>query len=275
MRISIIIPVHNQWHYTEQCLKALQSTVSPEVDILVVDNASTDGTHSRLAEFPCVRVFTNTENKGFAGACNNGISATQGQDWRIFLNNDVLLSEGWLEGLLGAAEQFGVDIISPAMREGSYDYDVEARARFLREHLGDHLRRDIAHGVCFAVRSTVFDAIGVFDESFRIGQYEEADMYRRARKAGFRIATTGRSFIHHFSSITQKALSKTSGSAYGAENQKYYRRKWKLNWFKRKKEKLQDNLKLKSYIRTEKKLAGTVLVDASGIAENREFRVHD
>lgn len=263
MRIAIIIPVYNQWHYTHQCLMSLHGTMVDSADIFVVDNASTDGTSARLLDFKDVRVITNVENRGFAGACNQGIMASSGYDWRIFLNNDVLLPQGWLKGLLDAAEQQGIDIISPSMREGPSNYNIEERSRFLQQHLGDHLRRDVAHGVCFAVRSRVFDVIGNFDESFRIGQYEEADLYRRARKAGFRIATTGRSFIHHFSSVTQKAMSKTSNSDYGSANQRYYRRKWKLNWLKRKKEKLQDNLKLKSYIRREKRMASTVLIDRS------------
>lgn len=264
MKIAIIIPVFNQWNYTAQCLSCLSQTVSSEsVSVLVVDNASTDETGVRLLCHEHVQVITNDENRGFAGACNQGIEASSGYDWRIFLNNDVLLSLGWLEGLLVAADQFAIDIISPSMREGPHNYDLEERSCFLRQHLGDHLRSDVAHGVCFAVRSRVFDVIGNFDESFRIGQYEEADLFRRARKAGFRIATTGRSFIHHFSSVTQKALSKTSGSSYGSVNQQYYRKKWKLNWIKRKIEKLMDGLKLRSFIRHENREADTSLIDRS------------
>lgn len=261
MRIAIIIPVHNQWHYTQQCLNYLRRTIPHGVHVYVVNNASTDGTDLRLDDYPEVRVVTNRENKGFAGACNQGISATIGYDWRIFLNNDVLLSHGWLEGLVDAAEQFGIDLISPSMREGFPDYDIDDRARFLRNHLGDHIRQGMAHGVCFAVRSYVFDEIGCFDESFLIGQYEDADFYRRAREAGYRIATTGRSFIHHFSSITQKALSKTRGSSYSSQNQRYYREKWKLSWCKRKMEKIQESFMLNRYMRYERRIADTVLID--------------
>jgi len=232
-------------------------------DLLVVDNASTDETRDRLLSVDGVRMIRNSENRGFAGACNQGISASEGSRWRIFLNNDVLLPSGWFEGLIGAADEYGIDIISPAMREGPHTYDVEERASLLRNKLGSHLRRDMAHGVCFAVRDRVFEDVGNFDESFRIGQYEEADFYRRARKAGFSIATTGRSFLHHFSSVTQKALSRTGLSDYGAENQKYYRRKWRLNWLKRKKEKFLDGIALKRCIRHERRLANTMLIDRS------------
>lgn len=260
---AVIIPVLNQWAYTEKCLADVAQSVDADTKIVVVDNGSTDETKERLSACGGITVLRNSENRGFAAACNQGIQASAGCAWRIFLNNDVLLPRRWYHDLLGVAEQYGIDIISPSMREGPHNYDLEDRAALLRDTLGDHLRNGMAHGVCFAVRERVFDTIGGFDEAFRIGQYEEADLYRRARKAGFRIATTGRSFIHHFSSVTQKALSKSSGSDYGSENQRYYRRKWKLNWFRRKMEKLRDNLRLKGYIRRERSLANTLLVDRS------------
>jgi GT2 family glycosyltransferase len=202
------------------------------VKVLVIDNASTDETRDFLRAAEGVQVISNIENRGFAGACNQGIAASTDSDWRIFLNNDVLLPSEWLDGLLSAADQYGIDIISPAMREGPLNYDVAERATLLRQELGDHIRRNVAHGVCFAVRDRVFKSIGCFDESFRIGQYEEADFYRRARQAGFALATTGRSFIHHFSSVTQKAITSSSPSRHGEENQKYYRKKWRLDFRK-------------------------------------------
>jgi len=263
MRCRIIIPVYNQWLYTEQCLKSVTLSIPEETDILVIDNASYDETAARLSEMQGISVISNAENLGFAKAINQGIEASPAADWYIFLNNDVLVSRDWFSGLIDAADEHDIDVISPAMREGPLTYDLEERATLLRQKLGNHLRRNVAHGVCFAVRDRVFRSIGCFDESFRIGQYEEADFYRRARQAGFALATTGRSFIHHFSSVTQKAISRTSPSGYGEENQKYYRKKWRLNWLKRKKEKLQDAIILKRYIQAEKRLANTVLVDRS------------
>jgi len=260
---AIIIPVFNQWAYTESCLADLRQSVEADTKIVVVDNGSTDETCECLGNCGGVIVIRNSGNRGFAGACNQGIEASAGCRWRIFLNNDVLLSRGWYHGLLSAADQYRIDLISPAMREGPLNYDIAERATLLRQKLGDHLRRNVAHGVCFAVRDRVFRSIGCFDESFRIGQYEEADFYRRARQAGFALATTGRSFIHHFSSVTQKAITISSPSKHGQENQKYYRKKWRLNWLRRKKEKLQDAIILKRYIRMEKRLARTVLIDRS------------
>jgi len=263
MRCRIIIPVYNQWLYTKQCLKSVAPSIPEGADVLVIDNASSDETAARLSQMQGISVISNAENLGFAKAINQGIEASPAADWYIFLNNDVLVSRDWFSGLIDAADEHDIDVISPAMREGPLNYDLEDRAVGLRRVLGNHLRRGMAHGVCFAVRGAVFATVGRFDEAFRIGQYEEADFYRRVKQADFSLAVTGRSFIHHFSSVTQKAISRTSSSGYGEQNQKYYRKKWRLNWLKRKKEKLQDAIILKRYIRKEKRLANTVLVDRS------------
>jgi GT2 family glycosyltransferase len=84
------------------------------------------------------------------------------------------------------------------------------------------------------VHRRVFEAIGLFDENYRIGQFEDADFFRRATNAGFRLGITGRSFIHHFGSVTQKALGQGRvEKPYVAENRAYYRKKWRLTWWRR------------------------------------------
>ncbi len=95
-------------------------------------------------------------------------------------------------------------------------------------------RHGVANGICFMVRNTVFESVGFFDENFRIGQFEDTDFFLRARRAGFKLATTGCSFIHHFGSITQNSIRKDKAERpYESENRAYFRRKWKLNSPKR------------------------------------------
>jgi GT2 family glycosyltransferase len=92
------------------------------------------------------------------------------------------------------------------------------------------VRDGVADGICFAVRRRVFERIGFFDENFRIGQFEDTDFFRRAGEAGFRLGTTGASFLHHFGSVTQDAIrERRPGRPYESENRAYFRRKWKLS----------------------------------------------
>jgi len=263
LNCAIIIPVLNQWTYTAQCLEHLKKTVPASVQVVVINNGSNDETTENLKRHPWIHLISNETNQGCARAWNQGVEASPDAFWRIFLNNDVLLPNCWLEGLLDSAQSLGLDIASPAMREGPLNYSFEERASFVVTRMGSMMRREMAHGVCFAVRNTVFQRIGRFDESFRVGQFEDTDFFRRASLAGFSSAIVGASFIHHFSSVTQKALKKTPVGSYEAENRAYFRKKWNLHWLRRKLEKLQKARRLKSYIREEQEATGSKLVDRS------------
>lgn len=266
MHVAIVIPVLNQLDYTQGCLRCLQPNLSAGVRVIVVDNGSTDGTAEWLATQPGIEVIRNDVNRGCAPAWNQGVAAARvrltgsdsllgktggantserdsaravaAPDWVVVLNNDVLLPDGWLEKLLTAANHQNLDVVCPAMRERDQNYDFAAYAHEFMTALGDVVRHGGAHGVCFAVRRAVFERIGGFDEAFRIGQFEDADFFRRAKLAGFRTGIVGACFIHHFGSVTQDALSDSRKQRpYEAENRAYFRKKWKLGWARRRGEK--------------------------------------
>lgn len=232
-RISIVIPLYNQLSYTKSCLASIQETTPQDAEIILLDNASSDGTGAYLATLSKVTAICNEVNLGCAGAWNQGISAASGE-WIVILNNDVILSSGWIEGLLKAAEQWELDVVSPAIREGEQNYNIETNALEVTSHMSGVIRRGTAHGICFMVHRRVFDAIGGFDENFRIGQYEDTDFFLRARQSGFKLGTVGSSFLHHFGSVTQNSM-KTARvvKPYAQENKAYFIRKWKLPWWKR------------------------------------------
>lgn len=230
---SIVIPLYNQLTYTRMCLESIRATVPEEVEIILVDNASTDGTAEYLATHGCVSVISNTENLGFAGACNQGIRAATGE-WIVVMNNDVLLSAGWLEGLWAAARRWDLDMVSPAIREGEHNYDIEQNACRLTGRMESVIRRGMVSGICFMAHRRVFNTIGLFDENFRIGQYEDKDLFLRAVKAGFKLGIVGSAFLHHFGSMTQKSIKGASVTkSYALENKAYFIRKWDLPWWKR------------------------------------------
>jgi GT2 family glycosyltransferase len=225
VNISIVIPVYNQVHYTRICLESLLPTLAgQQAEVLVIDNASSDETAAYLAGCHGIRVINNAENLGCAGAWNQGIRETTG-DWVIVLNNDVIVWPGWLEGLIAGATERRLDIVSPAIREGEYNYPINEYAAAFTAKMAAVARFGVADGICFMVRREVFTTIGTFDENFRIGQFEDTDFFRRAVLAGLRLAITGRSFLHHFGSVTQDAIQKKrTVRPYAAENRAYYRR---------------------------------------------------
>src|SRR5687767_14281111 len=112
MRCSIVIPVHNKAALTRQCLDAIYEH-PPEADheILVVDDASTDGTADMLAGYgDALRHMRLERNSGFATACNTGAEAAGG-DRLVFLNNDTIAQPGWLDALVGYADRTGAPVV--------------------------------------------------------------------------------------------------------------------------------------------------------------------
>ena len=102
---SIIIPCWGQLEFTRQCLAALKSHTRRPWELIIVDNGSTDGTPdylagvSDMANMP-VTVVTNATNRGFPAAVNQGLKAARGE-YLVLLNNDVVVTDGWLEQLVG------------------------------------------------------------------------------------------------------------------------------------------------------------------------------
>lgn len=231
--IGITLAVYNKLEYTRICLESLHEYLPPHATVVVVDNASSDGTPEYLASLPWITVISNEENRGCAPAWNQGIQAAGG-DWVVVLNNDIVLTKGWWHGLVDAAERWKLDIVSPAVREGDLNYDIVAYSREFSARMADVIRRNCAHAICFAARRTVFETIGAFDENFRIGQYEDTDFFHRARLAGFRLGKVGGSFLHHFGSVTQQSMQKNRvTNPYASQNKAYFIHKWKLTWWQR------------------------------------------
>lgn len=242
MDCSIVIPVFNQPAYTTQCLDSLRRAGVPDSQIIVVNNGSTDGTREFPASRPQLNVIHNVENRGCGFAWNQGAKVLPAS-WTVLLNNDVLVTAGWLEGLVYFAEQGSFDIVSPAMCEGGLDYDLEAHADKFTTRMANVRRKGVAHGVCFMVRRRVFEQIGFFDDDPRLGGYEDDEFFRRARKAGFRLAVTGSAFIHHFGSVTQKSIKACMNKPDASlGDREYYRQKYRLTWFVRRQERLRKGI---------------------------------
>jgi len=261
MDVSIVIPVYNQVDYTRICIESLLPTLTGKYEIMVISNGSTDGTGDYLSKFPDIKLVMNKENYGCPFAWNQGVITSTGQ-WIAILNNDIILSKGWLEGLLEFAEKKGVDIACPAYREGEYNYDIAEYSTEYIRRMYPVSRMGVAHGICFMVHRRVFDMIGLFDERLRIGQYEDADFFRRAKHAGFTLGITGRSFIHHFGSATQKSLQESGDiDYYEEENRAYYRNKHGLSFLKRFFEKRRDGLQAFRWRMSEKRRYGHTLIE--------------
>jgi GT2 family glycosyltransferase len=233
-RVSLVIPVYNQLVHTMQCLESILRLPDKGDEIIIVDNASTDGTPGYLKGVG-VTVIGNATNLGCAKAWNQGIRASRGDVIGI-LNNDIVVTPGWLSALLRFMGQRGHGIVSPAMREGPLDYELNLYAAEFTAACREATRPGLL-GPCMLVRREVFDRIGYFDEGFTCGGCEDLDLLWRAQKAGITAGVTGAAFIHHFGMVTQKAVKKSETSTYATQNLAYFQHKWRRtvrgNWLQR------------------------------------------
>ena len=227
-RLAIVIPVFNQLHYTRQCVETLNGAGVADDQIIIINNASTDGTAEFLATHPQIHTVNNEANVGCGPAWTQGAKLSAAE-WTVVLNNDVLIPANCLEGLIDFAVENNYDIACPAMREGEADYDWQQHADGFMQKMRDVRRDDIGHGVGFMVHRRVFEKIGYFNN---FGGYEDDDFFRRARSAGFRLATTGRAWLHHFGSVTQKSTK--FKVVMTREHRDRYRRVIGRNWLQRK-----------------------------------------
>ena len=214
--VSIIIPVFNGVEYTQQCVASIRHSTSPPYELIVVNNGSTDGTAQYLAACEGVRVITNPNNRGFAAAVNQGVRAASGRSY-LLLNNDTIVSQGWLDRLLlSLRSDARIGLVGPCsngvpgpqrVSPGCKDLDNidQFASEFYTQHRGQAQAVTVLVGFCMLIRREVVDRVGLLDESFGVGTYEDYDYCRRAAAEGFRLLIRRDVYVHHFSSVTLHA----------------------------------------------------------------------
>ncbi|HEX4122408.1 MAG TPA: glycosyltransferase [Verrucomicrobiae bacterium] len=244
--VTVVIPTFNKIELTRKCLEALRaSTPAPRHDIIVVDNGSTDGTQEFLrAEEAAgrLRAILNTENVGFAKACNQGAAAAFGR-YIAFLNNDTEPQANWLGPLFSLVEGdpsvavAGSKLLYPngtiqhagVALADCWDHDpLLAFHLFANEKADFPLanQRRVYQAVTAAsmlVRKTCFDEVGGFDEQYWNG-YEDVDLCLRLRQRGWLAVYEPASVVIHHESQSGPERFRRVG-----ENIELFHRKWLEN----------------------------------------------
>jgi GT2 family glycosyltransferase len=233
---SIIIPMHNKVEYTLQCLKYLQQNTPAIYEVIVVDDASDAGDLKRLRAVEGITVVEHHECQGFARACSSGAAVAR-SDYLLFLNNDTIPLEGWLEPMLQTLEHnpkvgiVGSKLIFPGsslIQHTGMAFDRHG----LPYHLGLH--RDMTDsaaaqgrfvvavtGACFMTRKTLYDQLHGFDEVFRNG-FEDVDYCLRAAELRYQTWYCAESELYHYESVTDGRINDLQET----NNRNIYRARW-------------------------------------------------
>jgi GT2 family glycosyltransferase len=214
---SIIIPNWNGARHLPICLNALrQQTYSP-LEIIVADNASTDGSRALLArDYPEVHMIALPENQGFTGACNAGLRQAQGA-YVALLNNDTEADAGWVAAVVRAFERHpDAGLVASKMllfdrrdhlhtAGDFYRVDGQAGNRGAWQlDLGQFDHEMYVFSACggsAAYRRTMLDEIGLLDDDFFFS-LEDIDLAWRAQLAGWRCIYTPAAVVYHHLAAT-------------------------------------------------------------------------
>jgi len=211
--VSAIVVNWNGLVYLPECLDSLVAQSYSALEIVVVDNGSTDGSAAYLREQPAgrLRLVESPSNLGFAGGNNLGIRAAKGA-YLALLNNDAVADPRWIEALVRAAEADpAVGMCAsriclwrqPDLLDGAgllVSGDGIGRGRGRLEADGESYRREtdvLIPSACAALyRRAMLDEIGLFDEDF-FAYCEDTDLGLRARIAGWRCRYVPEATVRH------------------------------------------------------------------------------
>lgn len=242
-RASIIIVTFNNLELNQLCLEKLyELTEWPNFEVIVVDNASTDGTREFLQDaerdHPNLRVVLNDANLGFAAANNIGLKMATG-DFLVLLNNDTVVTRGWLSALLRHLHADAeIGLVGPVTNAISNEAKIEVgyqriedmpnwAAGYVRDHDGETFPISMLAMFCVAMRRDVFERAGLLDEQFGVGMFEDDDYCRRVSELGFKLVCARDSFIHHWQRASFKLLGEDEYLRIYRENQRKFEEKWR------------------------------------------------
>lgn len=198
--VSIVIVTHGAWSWTERALTAAGAHTDVPHEIIVVDNASPDGTVSQIRErFPDVRLLTNDTNAGFGAANNQAARIAQGEVLAL-VNSDAVVPAGWVGPLLAALDRPGVGAVVPALvnEDGTMQIagalvapDGSVLALGNGDHVDDPAWRfpratDFGAAACMLLRRDTFLQAGGFLDAYNPAYFEDVDLCLTLLEQGLR-----------------------------------------------------------------------------------------
>lgn len=240
--VSIVVPCFDRWEYTNRCLLALAACWDEDIpaEVLVVDDGSADETNALLERSSGIRVIRNPVNVGFVGAANAGAREAHGR-FLHFLNNDTIVTEGWMRPLLETfARDDRIAGVSSQLRHPNDDL-AEAGSVIWRDAQGSNYGRDgsphdwryryvrdIDYGsaASFMVRRDRFEAAGGFSTLFAPAYYEDVDLCFALRQQGDRVVYQPRSVVYHLEGISYGSNLDAAAIALQESNRGKFQDKW-------------------------------------------------
>ncbi|MBR1478221.1 MAG: glycosyltransferase family 2 protein [Lachnospiraceae bacterium] len=236
-KTALIILSHNNAYLMQKCLESIRLNCDPSsCEVVILDNASDDGIADWLKLQENITLLLSDKNEGFTKGCNIAIEYADRESDIFLLNNDTRVPPNalfWLRMGLYEAEDVGavgsmvnycnnkqLRDVAFAMPEDYVEYGAKNNI-FLEE---PYIEEDALGGFAMLIKRKVLDEVGVFDESFSPGYFEDTDLSFRIRKAGYRLNVVRNSFIYHVGS--QSFAKRPDLEEIYERNKMYFMKKW-------------------------------------------------
>lgn len=214
---SIVILTYNNLEYTKKCIESIRkNNILDNYEIIIVDNASTDGTREWIKRTQGIKYILNDKNVGFPKGCNQGIELANVENDIFLLNNDTLIMANSIFNLrFGLYSDMQIGAVGAVSNRVSYGQQIKEEYDSLRQYeiyamknniprIQDHEMRLKLVGFAMLIKREVLNQVGYLDEQFTPGNYEDDDLSIRIIKVGYKNVLCKNSFIYHYGSVSFK-----------------------------------------------------------------------
>jgi len=245
-QVSIIILSYNHADMTIQCLESIRlRSFYPEIEIIVVDNASQKKEYKKIEQY-CKKnklsFIPNKVNEGFAKGNNIGMSKAKGE-FIILLNNDTIVTPGWIERLIFHGQRKHVGVVGPVTNNTGNEMFIslpynkitldgmeDEALWYTASHWGMENEWKVLAAFCWLLPKHVFKKVGKLDEHFGQALFEDDDYCVRVKRMGYRLVGADDVFVHHYGSTSLDEIRRQEYVRLFEKNKAYFEQKWNTVW---------------------------------------------